>query len=362
MRRKLTLVFLTFLLVSCSHTSADLSSNKLNPYEDVRGIFELKTLNENQYNAKDIFTYSFNKNTTFKGNELYAEQIMENGKNPGLDIKKLHDQNITGEGVNVAIIDQNMLLDHPEFKDKIVKYYDTGCNTKKDESSMHGPAVTSVLVGDSTGVAPNANVYYVAVPSWKLDSKYYADGIDWIIEQNQSLDKNQKIRVISISGAPSGDGSPFKENQELYNKAVQRANDEGIMILDCRSNETTGIIGPAYSSSNSPDDISSYKAGFPTDEQEIYWDNFIFTPCSYRTLAEEYKEGVHSFQYYGQGGLSWGIPYAAGVLALGWQINPELSNEEIIETLKETSYINDIGNRIIYPEAFINSIKNSINN
>lgn len=358
MKKIFLLISLAFLLVSCTDAK-DNNSARIKPYDDVRGIFETTVLNENQYSTDDIPTYSFNTNTIFKGKESYANEVMEKGKNPGLGIKQLHNEGITGEGINVAIIDQNMLLDHPEFKDKIIKYYDTGCNTKEDESSMHGPAVTSVLVGNSTGVAPNANVYYVAVPSWELDSKYYAEGIDWIIEQNQLLNSNERIRVISISGAPSGDGSPFKENHNLYNEAVSRANKEGIMILDCRSNEATGIIGPAYSTSNTPDDISTYKAGFPSDEQEIYWENFIFTPCSNRTLAEEYIEGSYSFQYYGQGGLSWGIPYASGVLALGWQINPDLSNEEIITMLKETSYTNEIGNKIIYPEAFINAVKSS---
>jgi hypothetical protein len=36
--------------------------------------------------------------------------------NPGLGVRELHEEGITGKGVTVAIIDQNMILDHPEFQ------------------------------------------------------------------------------------------------------------------------------------------------------------------------------------------------------------------------------------------------------
>jgi hypothetical protein len=36
------------------------------------------------------------------------ERIMELGKNPGLGIRKLHTQGITGRGIGIAIIDQTL--------------------------------------------------------------------------------------------------------------------------------------------------------------------------------------------------------------------------------------------------------------
>ena len=73
--------------------------------------------------------------------------------NPGLGIRNLHAQGITGKGITVAIIDHPMLLEHPEFQGKVVKYYDLGTNLLV---SMHGPAVTSLLVGNNIGTAPDA--------------------------------------------------------------------------------------------------------------------------------------------------------------------------------------------------------------
>ncbi|MGA2094425.1 MAG: S8 family serine peptidase, partial [Sedimentisphaerales bacterium] len=124
--------------------------------------------------------------------------IMDKAMNPGLGVHKLHQQGITGKGVNVAIIDQPLYRNHPEFAGKIVEYFDAGC---KSEASMHGPAVASLLAGTNCGTAPDANVFYAAAPSWTKDTAYQAKALDWIVEQNAKLPAGQKIRVVSVSAA-----------------------------------------------------------------------------------------------------------------------------------------------------------------
>lgn len=329
----------------------------LKPYDDIRAMFDKKSMfEENEYSADDIITFTFNEGTILKGNEKLQDEIMNNGKNPGLGIRELHKEGITGKGINVAIIDQNLLLHHPEFDGKIAEYYDTGCAQGANSGSMHAPAVTSILVGDTIGVAPDAKVYFAAAPSWTGDSEFYAKGLYWIIEENKKLPEDEKIRVISVSAAPSGKGSLFTKNLDMWDEAVLAAQDEGILILDCRNDEKTGIIAPAFYDPESPDNVSMCTGGFPTSPYVIP-SSYIGVPASYRTVAEEYSEGSPSYQYTGQGGLSWGIPYAAGVLALGWQVNPTLDNDQIVQILFDTCTIADDGSNIINPIAFINAIK-----
>jgi hypothetical protein len=55
----------------------------------------------------------------------------------------------------------------------------------------------------------------VAAPSWNGDSAYQAAALDWIVDQNRALPEGQKIRVVSVSAAPSGPGSPFTQNQAM---------------------------------------------------------------------------------------------------------------------------------------------------
>lgn len=337
-----------------SDTSPEIS---LKPYDDIRGLFgEEKIFEENEYSPDDIITFIFNKGTVLKGNEKRQDEIMDNGKNPGLGIRELHKEGITGKGINVAIIDQNLLIHHPEFDGKIAEYYDTGCEVDPDSGSMHAPAVTSILVGNTVGVAPDAKVYFAAAPSWTGDSEFYAKGLYWIIEENKKLPEGEKIRVVSVSAAPSGNGSPFTENLDMWDEAVLAAQDEGILVLDCRNNITTGIIAPAFYNPENPDNVSMCTGGFPTSTSVIP-SSSIGVPTSYRTVAEEYTEGSPSYQYTGQGGLSWGIPYAAGVLALGWQVNPELDNAQIVQTLFDTCSIANDGSNIINPIAFIDAMK-----
>jgi subtilisin family serine protease len=139
--------------------------------------------------------------------DFRPDDLFKSAMNPGLGVRRLHARGITGKGVNVGIIDQPLFQDHPEFAGKIAAYHDVGCNT--EESSMHGPAVASLLVGTQCGTAPGARLYHVAAPSWTGDTAYQAKALDWLVEQSKALPAGQKIRVVSISAAPSG-RPPFR--------------------------------------------------------------------------------------------------------------------------------------------------------
>jgi serine protease AprX len=279
------------------------------------------------------------------------KKILAAAMNPGLGVRKLHNEGITGEGVNVAIIDQPLYQDHPEFAGKIAKYFDVGCGS---ENSMHGPAVASLLVGTRCGTAPGARLYYVAAPSWLADAAYYAKAMDWIVEQNASLPPAQKIRAVSVSASPSGQGSPFKKNQDAWDDACRRANDAGILVLDCTMGK--GFIGPCQYDLNTPDSLTRCKAGY-AGRPVFGADTHVLAPCSIRTTAEHFIRDKPSYAYWGQGGLSWSIPYATGVLAMGWQLAPELSGEEMKQLLFDSAYVDANGAKFINPPKFIELVR-----
>ncbi|MEG2939947.1 MAG: peptidase S8, partial [Oscillospiraceae bacterium] len=87
-------------------------------------------------------------------------ELLEFNKNPGLGIRALHEEGITGAGVGIAIIDQALLLDHEQYKEHLMFYERIHCSD--DTSQMHGPAVASIAVGKDIGVAPGAKLYYIA--------------------------------------------------------------------------------------------------------------------------------------------------------------------------------------------------------
>lgn len=322
------------------------------PYDDVRNR-DLRALDLSQ-DTNLPATLTFNQNTAWPGLPagVSPEGIIEAGKNPGLGVRALHKAGITGKGVAVAIIDQPTYKDHPEFAGKIVKYFDTGCES---EWSMHGPGVLSLLVGKEIGTAPDAEVYYVANPSWKSDAAYYARALDWIVKQNKSLPKARKIRVVSVSAAPSGPNSPVKKNNKLWDAAYARAVKSGLLVMDCE--DTNGFIGPCTYDPADPENPAKCKKGLPNlpGYDGPYQ---LMAPASGRTVAEDTEFRRFSYAYWAQGGRSWSVPYVAGVAAMGWQVNPELSSAQLKDMLMRSATAGDGG--VINPPAFIELVRASV--
>ncbi len=285
---------------------------KLNPYCDVRW----QNVSWEWLGYEWVKTLTFNEDTVFMPEvQGYADIIMDKRRNPGLGIRSLHAQGITGAGVNIAILDQNLFQAydyHPEYRDKIVAYHDVGSNVPVEKSSFHGPIVTSIAVGDTIGTAPGAHVYYVAVPAW-------------------------------------------------YEDAVQRANQEGILVIDGGDNI---ITERGWCDIEDPDNVEL----FICDEENrlpssITAKRIIYVPAGNRTLAaEDDDEGRTRYNnfYFPWTAPSWVIPYASGVLALGWQVNPDLTYEKIVDLLFASAYINPGGNKIINPQAFIQMIRDNM--
>jgi serine protease AprX len=323
------------------------------PYDDVR--WKDLTAVESQLDTSMIATLWFHQNTVWPARYISrAATILEKGMNPGLGVRSLHARGITGKNVTVAIIDQNLCqaLDHPEYMGKIISYHDVGCNQPYGSGSMHAPAVTSLLVGTAIGTAPEAHVYFAAAPSWTADAKYQADALNWVIDENAKLPADEKIRVVSISAAPSGPGSPFSNNAS-WDAVYDRARGAGILVLDCTKNH--GLTAPCYYDLDDPDNMDKITVGYPNADYEIDTARLCI-PNSRRTQAEEYVEGYTAYQYTGQGGLSWTCPYLAGVLAMGWQVRPELPDSVLTKLLFRSAFIKDGKYKIVNPVAFIDSV------
>lgn len=300
----------------------------------------------------EISALLFNRLTRWNdANRAIAEKVLAMGARKGLGVEALHARGITGKGVSVAIIDDLLCLDHPEFSGRIVELGSFGYEAETGEGSFHGPAVASLLAGSNLGTAPEATVYYCAAAAEEGDSLHYAEALERIIEVNRTLDGAAKIRLVSVSAAPSGPSSPFEKNLESWDDAVRKAALEGILVMDCT--EDNGFVYPGYCDYQNPDDFEAFLPGFPGKKSRPMLRYGVYAPCSRRTIAEEYYPGEFSYTYAGKGGLSWGIPYAAGVCALAWQVNPRISAERMREMLIETAYVTKNGVRVINPAALV---------
>ena len=318
-------------------------------YDDVRG----RDLTPFVLGEEVIRTLWFNKWTLWNEQDIpAARKVLEQGKNPGLGIRALHDSGINGQGVNIAVISQHIGLEHPEYAGRIAAYYDTGCMEPPETSSMTAPAVVSLLVGKTVGMAPMARIYFAAVPTWKSDADYYADGLLWIISENGLLPDDEKIRVVSAPSACDG----FKKNQQKWTEAVALAESEGMSILD--SCEERRFVVPSMTDWADPESVANVTTAFTLCDgggDDACLMELLLVPGSLRTAAEEYLMGEFGYQYFGHPNAVMAMCYAAGVMALGWQLRPELTAEEMKQLLFDTSFNSGNGN-VIYPTAFIERI------
>jgi hypothetical protein len=269
---------------------------------------------------------------------------MEIGKNPGLCIRKLHENGITGKGIGIAIIDQALLVDHIEYKNQL-RMYEEIHGTKNQSASMHGPAVASIAVGRKVGVAPNADLFYInsdlgtifsalkrlVFKKVSVNPKWYAKSIYRILEINKTLPPNKKIRVISIS---------FGSFEKSFLKAIARANEEGVFVISSSLNVThhLNFQGLGREPLSNPDDFNSFSPG-SFWKNNFYrnpglFDSTLLVPMDSRSTASQ--SGKKSYAFYSTAGVSWSIPYIAGLYALACQVKPNVTPQEFWKKALET--------------------------
>ena len=77
----------------------------------------------------------------------------------------------------------------------------------------------------------------------------------------------------------------------------------------------------------------------------------MLVPGGTRTVASCRGSDVYRAEV--NGGLSWSAPYLAGLAALGYQVNPDLTPDEIVRYWKESATPAAFGGKIINPRGFI---------
>lgn len=262
------------------------------------------------------------------------EKSMELGKNPGLGIRGLHEKGITGKGVGIAIIDQTLLVDHVEYKDQLRHYDQLGEDAEYSTASMHGPAVASIAVGKSVGVAPRADLYFIS-PGWKIvkgqvDFASLAASVDRIVAINQQLPKDRKIRVLSMSIG-------WDKNSIGYGaivKSVNSAKKQGIFVVSSSIRDTySGFFfhGLGRDPLADPESPRSYGPGSWWGGK--YYQTGIIVgglealliPMDSRTTAA--MSSSVDYAFYPEGGWSWCAPYIAGLYAMACQVRPSVTPE-----------------------------------
>ncbi len=272
----------------------------------------------------------------------------ERAKDPGLGVRALHAQGITGAGVQVAIVDGQLRVDHTEFEDRIVAYEELDDFTGRPFDA-HGPAMASLLVGRTVGVAPGADLHYFALDFTRLTPERMAAAIDHVVDRNRGLEPSERVRLLSMS-------TGFRGSERVpVDAAIARAAAAELFVLvtvfpldvvepalairalgcspwrDCddpRSFEASnGEVEAWRAQGESPAQVFARRIAADAAAGAVT----LYAPGHHRTLAghrnaEDYVLDV-------EGGDSEWAPYLTGVLALALQVAPGLHAADLAPLL-----------------------------
>ena len=361
-KRILLTLALTILLTACQPgtTRIERHPNPANYMHRLDALPSYNPANYNQWqvdlrsadlseldlsNALDtLMKASFDSQTRWPAENLMPagfdwRLIMEMGKNPGLGLRTLHEQGITGKGVGIAIIDATLLVDHIEYIDRLKLYDETWEVSLLDAMSIHGSATASIAVGKNVGAAPGADLYYFATEICfgkdRIDFACLAKTIQHVLDVNNNLPADQKIRVLSISVG-------WKPGDYGYDEIIAAVNDAskaGIFVVSTTLEQTTGF--ELWGLGREPlADSDRFEAYMPALSWERLFyaqalpEKMLLVPTDSRTLAS--PTGLQDYAFYRDGGISWAVPYLAGVYALAAQVDPQVTPEIFLQSAFET--------------------------
>jgi hypothetical protein len=274
-------------------------------------------------------------------------RIVELGKNPGLGVRSLHAKGITGRGVGIAIVDTPLLTEHQEYAARLRLYEEINVHPNT-EAHMHGPAVASIAVGKTVGVAPEADLYFIA--SWPMDLgpnaheegptnfAHEARAVRRILQINDQLPAERKIRVLSMSTG----WQPGQTGSAEITQAVDEAKAQGMLVICSIVEQVHGFKfhGLGRDPRADPDDFASYRPARLGAQLYARHDRLL-VPMDARTTAS--PTGKDGYAFYAEGGVSWAIPYIAGMYALAAQVDPKITPERFWALAMKTGRTGSLG-------------------
>ncbi len=198
-------------------------------------------------------------------------------------------------------------------------------------------------------MAPKAALYYYAVPPWKWQANQpWAQQLEKIIEFNKTLTGRPKIRVVSLSLGMFSQWPDF----DLWKAAVDKAAQNGILVLTCDP-ASLRLATLRRDPNGDPNDPSCYRTGRYSHPKAA-----LCVPAGNRTTASH--EGRDAYTYWIEGGMSWTVPYLAGLAALAFQIDPEISPAQIVELWTSTATQTSAG-PVVNPPKFVEAVRSRAN-
>jgi thermitase len=258
---------------------------------------------------------------------LYREQYQWNlpviQAEAGWDITK-GDKHII-----IAVIDTGVDLDHPDLKKRLTNGYNVLENNNfPDDDNGHGTHVAGIIASETNNREGVAGItwYNKVMPIKAMGAEGYgttfdvAKGIVWAVDHGAD--------VINLS---LGNYQP----SFLFKESLDYAYDHNVVLVAAAGNEDTSQ--PSYPAAYPQ--VLSVAAVSHTGQRAPFsnYGDYIDVAAPGVQIPSTY----FNQQYAALSGTSMASPHVAGLAGLLLSVNPDLTNREVMNIIKNTTY--DLG-------------------
>ncbi|CAM4520217.1 type VII secretion-associated serine protease mycosin [Paenibacillus endophyticus] len=273
------------------------------------------------------YLYMTNESTSIVPNDALYSEYQWNL--PSIETEKGWNISKGNEEVIIAVLDTGVQSNHPDLKGKITKGINIVDETAEpDDDVGHGTHVSGIIgatVNNSEGVA-GLSWYNKIMPIKVLDSSgagstySVAQGIIW------AVDHGAKVINMSLGNYAQAD---------FLHDAIKYAYEHDVVMIAASGNDNTDRPGypAAYPEvfAVAATDSNKEKASFSN------YGNYIDVAAPGDSIASTYPGS----QYAALSGTSMASPHVAALAGLIRSVNPELSNEEVMELMRTSA--SDLG-------------------
>jgi len=272
-----------------------------------------------------------------------------------------------GENIKVAIIDGSFDVEHEDLKENIISTYNIDANTfdvtNHSTSPSHGNSCAGLIASPINnkgiiGIAPKAKLILI--------KQTYNNDADTIKAFEYA--KNQGAKVVSCSwGTEDVSDAVAEEIKSLYDANITvvfaAGNDNKSLDEDDINDESElpWVIG--VGSSNELNEVSFYSNYGSNIDLYAPGGNIdymgVLTIDDSNDKGDTNQKNLVTNNYTFVEGTSFSAPIVAGVVALMYSVNPNLTVDNILEILKDTStIINEKNKKINAYQAVIKAKEN----
>ena len=344
---------------------------------------------------------SFDSDTKFpKSFQEQAQNLLEESKSIMKEIEELHREGITGQGVNVAIIDTP--FDNSQIGEHLLYHQMEGVNKEN-----HGITVTSII----SQIVPESQILFFGDD--KKSRTRSADAEEFI--KSELHGEKLKADVLSISSPieisgdiltkrceiinsskfnsgkigfryglrrnvggkeiiePADCQSEGKDKQAIERQVIEKLKNIGIVVDSINEDNINQIMNKLHEFgipendqrlqlikrlSKSPDEYrlqSIRQDKVETPGRSIKNNNLICLPSAGITV----KQNNGKFKYIATNSTSFSIPIITGLFAMARQVNPDITLEQFSEKCRQTARMEN-GYKVVSPKAMIKEFQKNM--